>query len=222
VGRFLRGRRPDRNPLRRTTDRFETVAAAVLVGAFCAIAPFAAHAASAETAATAQREMRAQAGYRQVTAVLLNDADSISLFPAGGSTEASARWTAPDGRTVGGQVPAAAGAKAGSTELIWTDQSGQFVSPLTRSQYASRVDLAAAVAVTGLGLTLLFAGLGVRLALDRRRMAAWDADWRVTGPRWTSRRLGNTSRRVKVRTHRCGCRNSVMVRPSQVQRYAAQ
>lgn len=24
--------------------------------------------------------------------------------------------------------------------------------------------------------------------LDRRRLAAWDAEWRVTGPRWTSTR----------------------------------
>jgi len=27
-------------------------------------------------------------------------------------------------------------------------------------------------------------GLGRRL-LDRRRMRAWDAAWRTTGPRWT-------------------------------------
>jgi hypothetical protein len=97
----------------------------------------------------------------------------------------------------------AANAKAGSTELIWTDKSGQFVSPLTQSQYASRVNLAAACAVTALGLTLLFAGLGVHIALVRRRMAAWDADWRVTGPRWTSRRLANTSR-VDRRESRSG------------------
>jgi len=26
-----------------------------------------------------------------------------------------------------------------------------------------------------------------RLAIDRRRLAAWTADWSLTGPRWTSR-----------------------------------
>jgi hypothetical protein len=188
AGRFLRGRRPDRNPLRRTTDRFETAVAAGLIAAFCAAAPFAAHAAAAATVAS-QRQTRAQqASYHQVTAVLLNDADSIGSFMIGAGTQASARWTAPDGRAVSGQVPAAVNAKAGSTELIWTDQSGQFAIPMTQSQYATRADLAAAGAVTGLALTLLFAGLGVHTALDRRRIAAWDADWRVTGPRWTSRR----------------------------------
>lgn len=28
----------------------------------------------------------------------------------------------------------------------------------------------------------------VSLVLDRRRLARWEADWLVTGPRWTGRR----------------------------------
>ena len=27
-----------------------------------------------------------------------------------------------------------------------------------------------------------------RLVLDRRRLAAWESAWALTGPRWTSRR----------------------------------
>ena len=34
---------------------------------------------------------------------------------------------------------------------------------------------------------LIFYVLG-RLVLDRRRLAAWESAWSLTGPRWTSRR----------------------------------
>src|SRR5690348_18243309 len=45
LARLLRGRRLDRNPLRRGSDRAETVVLGVLLAAFLAAAPFAAHAA---------------------------------------------------------------------------------------------------------------------------------------------------------------------------------
>lgn len=47
LGRFARGRRLDRNPLRRASDVTETVVMAVLVTAFAVGAPFVAWAASA-------------------------------------------------------------------------------------------------------------------------------------------------------------------------------
>jgi hypothetical protein len=39
-----------------------------------------------------------------------------------------------------------------------------------------------------LAAALIIIGWLTRRALDRRRMAAWDADWLATGPRWTPRR----------------------------------
>ena len=47
---------------------------------------------------------------------------------------------------------------------------------------------ASALAVVLLGLLLLAVAVAVRRLVDRRRMAAWEADWAITGPRWTSRR----------------------------------
>lgn len=47
----------------------------------------------------------------------------------------------------------------------------------------------AVAAVLLLALLLLGAGRAAHRALDRRRLGAWEADWSVTGPRWTSRRL---------------------------------
>jgi hypothetical protein len=37
-------------------------------------------------------------------------------------------------------------------------------------------------------MIVLCAGQLARVALDRRRLAAWDAQWRATGPQWTRQR----------------------------------
>jgi hypothetical protein len=39
----------------------------------------------------------------------------------------------------------------------------------------------------GAGIVLAACYWLSRLVLDRRRLAAWDSDWGLTGPRWTSR-----------------------------------
>src|SRR5579862_1979447 len=72
AGRVLRGLRLDRNPLRRGTDRAETMIILVLLAAFGCAAWSGAHAAASWSTASDAREMRAQhAAYRQVRAVLL-------------------------------------------------------------------------------------------------------------------------------------------------------
>jgi hypothetical protein len=49
--------------------------------------------------------------------------------------------------------------------------------------------LVAGAVVAGLaGLALLLVYALCRLALDRRRLAAWESAWDRTGPRWTTRR----------------------------------
>ena len=51
-----------------------------------------------------------------------------------------------------------------------------------------RAEQAAAVAAGSLAITLIVVGWLARRFLDRRRLAAWDADWLANGPRWTPRR----------------------------------
>jgi len=46
--------------------------------------------------------------------------------------------------------------------------------------------LVAGIALTV--LTLLLAAGVTRILVNRRRMAAWDADWAVTAPMWTRQR----------------------------------
>ncbi len=188
-GRTLRGRRFDRNPLRRGTDRAETVIVLVLLATFGCGAWFGAHIAASWTAAKSAAEMRAQhAAFRQIRAVLLNESVPDMDFRIGTGPRALARWTAPDGHEHTGVVAAPLYAPPGSTVLTWVNQSGDQVSPLGPDQAALRSDVAAvATASAAAGIAMLL-GLLAHRVLDRRRLAAWEADWRVTGPRWTTRR----------------------------------
>jgi hypothetical protein len=47
---------------------------------------------------------------------------------------------------------------------------------------------AGAEVAAGGGMALLIVYVLGRLALDRRRLAAWESAWALTGPRWTTRR----------------------------------
>ena len=189
AGRLMRGRRFDSNPLRRDTDRAETMIILVLLAAFGCGAWFGAHAAARWTAARAVGEVQAQhTAFRQVHAVLLERAFSGTAYGAYLGPQAEAQWTAPDGSKHTGAVAASLNAPIGSTVLIWVSQTGDQVTPLQPDQIALQSDMAATAAVGAAGVTVLLLGIAVHRALDRRRLAAWDADWLATGPRWTTRR----------------------------------
>ncbi len=185
--RFVRRWRLDRNPLRRAADRVETVVLAVLVAAFLIGGPFAALAAGAWVHGTAQRAQRAQEASRwQVTGVVLAVAESA----AGENLiwRAQARWRAPDGREVTRQVPVPSGTRAGGKLQVWTDRTGDFTTaPLLDSQVADQTTSAQALGVAATAGVLTLAGALALWTLNKRRMAAWDADWQATGPRWTTR-----------------------------------
>lgn len=69
LGRFARGRRPDRNPLRRASDLVETGVLALLIVAFGAAAPFVARESGAWAHAASHRIQFAQRASRhQVSA----------------------------------------------------------------------------------------------------------------------------------------------------------
>jgi hypothetical protein len=188
LGRLARGLRLDRNPLRRGSDRTETAMLGVLVAVFLVGAPFTAHAAGSWTYATSTQQAQAQqAAFREVPATLLQAASPWNLGEAG--SEANARWRAPDGQVRTGQIFVPSGAPAGSTVMIWVNQAGRLTdSPLQHSQVTGRVIMARVLAVAALAVTLTIVGWAAHWALDRRRLAAWDAEWLVTEPRWSPRR----------------------------------
>jgi hypothetical protein len=198
--RLLRGWLPDRNPLRRRTDRLETAVFAVLFVLAGAAAPFVGAAGSAWENSTSHREMLVQQTCcGQVQATLLDDAHQMGAY-APMTADADARWTAPDGQAVTGPVQVPADAEAGRVIWIWTNASGQVITPLLPDQIPARDDLAATVAITCLGGVALVAGLAVHGALSRRRLTAWGTDWMVTEPQWNTRRLRHKGRPAPANT----------------------
>lgn len=189
--RIARGLRPDRNPLRRTNDRVETFLLAGSIVAALAAAPFAvpaAAAASHDAAASARAEQLATRD--QVKAFLLQRAaDGGDGYPQDSRVLVQASWLAPDGTHRSGQVTASAGAAKGSSVLVWTDPAGHLTGPpLGSRQIAGQADLAAIGAASGLALLVLCEAVILRRTLDRRRLAAWEADWEVTAPMWNRQR----------------------------------
>jgi hypothetical protein len=189
TGRFVRGRRPDRNPLRRGADRAETIVLALLLVAFLVGAPLAALASGSWAHAIAQRAELAQVASRgQVAAVVLTAAVAPAVGSPNLTSVTSARWTAPDGTVVTGELPVPVGTRAGATVRVWTTRDGQLTSmPMGESQVAYVADLGEIAGVAAIALLLALVGVLARRSLDKRRMAAWEADWQSTGPRWTTR-----------------------------------
>ena len=190
-GLWLRGLWPDRNPLRRTSDRLAAAIVGMTLLVFLVGAPIAVLAAGRWAGAAALQVARSQhASWRQVPAVLLANAPGSVDVGYGGVSlpEVRARWTAPDGTARRGYVEAASGTRAGSTVLIWVNRAWLTGPPLRHDQVTGQKVLAMVIAPFALGGFLLgAAALGLQ-ALDRRRLDAWGAEWRGVGPRWSSLR----------------------------------
>ena len=194
--RLIRGLRwlgLDRNPLRRAVDRIETIVRlSVLVLIFTAV-PAAAMLTGrwAYHAAVAQARAQAAATHT-VSAVLLEAAPNSGAPDPYAGTEVAwvpARWVAPDGPVRTGDVLAPVGAKRGSPVRTWVDDSGNFTDPPPgRTQIVGNVFMAVTVSALAALALLLGAEVLSRRLLQRRRMKAWDADWRTVAPRWTGHR----------------------------------
>jgi hypothetical protein len=185
--RWLRGVRglwPDRNPLRRRCDRAEAALVTVLVAVFLAGAPLLALSAGRQAHDGGPTPGQAQrAGWHQVPAVLRTA--TIQRF-APSPAPAWAQWTGPGGMHHTGRVLAPAGLAAGAVIPVWVDAAGRMASPPTPpAQHESRAPAEGMVAVLLLAELLWGAGLAARGVVDRRRLAAWDAEWRAIGPKWS-------------------------------------
>ena len=126
LARLLRGRRLDRNPLRRGSDRAETIVLGVLLAGFLGAAPFAAHAAGSWGYDSAVRQAQAQrASLVQVTATLLRASPVLTGYGSASGFTAEARWRAPDGAVRTGELFVTADVGAGHTTRIWVDRAGR-------------------------------------------------------------------------------------------------
>lgn len=183
----------DRNPLRRTTDRVEAVLR-LAIGVLIVVAiPVAVIAAGRSADHAALRETRAQAAATySVQAVLVRQAPPIGTPDPYSGVDVSwvrAHWAAPHGPARTGDVLAPAGAPKGSTVRMWVDASGDISSPPPgRGQVVGDVFIAATLAGLGVLLVLLAAEAVGHRILQRRRLNAWDTEWRAVAPRWTGHR----------------------------------
>ena len=184
LARLLTGR----NALRRPVDRIEGVVLVALSAAFLAAVAFACIVGTH----TYQSQRAATAGLRPAAAVLLQNGPAVGGL--GHVGQAEAQWFDPRGGRKSGVLttattPDIAGAAAGARISVWLNQSGQPAAPPAGQAVMIIYALIAGAMVGGLaGLALLSVYALCRLALDRRRLAAWEAAWDRTGPRWTTRR----------------------------------
>ena len=180
----------DRNPLRRGTDRIEAALRLVLMIMLVAVVPAAAVIAGQRADHSALNRAHAQqAADRWINAVLIQQA------PATGSPDpytsvqtawALARWQPPGLPPRTGEVLATAGARKGSSVRTWIDASGAVTDPpLDHREITGDVCIAVIATCLVSSLVLLALSTLVRRVLDRRRLSAWDAEWRASGPLWS-------------------------------------
>jgi len=182
--RKLREFWPGHSPLRRRWDRAEAAILGGLLAAFVVGGTLAALIAGHWAYEGALRARHGElAALHQVPAILLTTA---SLQPAGYYASANAWWRASGGERHTGQVLALLGSPAGTKVTVWVDADGRLAGPPLRySQVQGQGALASVLAVMAVGVVLLGAGLAVHRVAERRRMAAWDEEWRAIGPMWS-------------------------------------
>ena len=184
LARLLTGR----NALRRPVDRIE---GAVLVALAAAFGVAVAIACMVGTH-TYQVQHAATLGLHPASALLLQDGPSADSLGRVGQAEA--RWFVPGGSEQSGVLttataPDIAGAAVGARISVWLNRSGQPTGPPADQTVMIIYSLVAGAMVAALaGMVLLGVYALCRVALDRRRLAAWDSAWDRTGPSWTTRR----------------------------------
>lgn len=176
------------NTMARRADRIESAVAGYLLAIFLLCLPAAAWYGRSTYASEEARAHAARADNHRATAVLLTDAPAgtaagVDAAPA--DPWVKARWETPDGRTHTGQVEARSGAAAGTAVSIWLDADGRPTTPP-----ATGLTIVADAIAFGICLVLL-AGCALeavrrvtRRLLDRVRLASWESEWALTGPRW--------------------------------------
>jgi len=175
-----------RSDLRRPVDRIEGIIIVVLTAAFLA----AVAAAPSLAGRLYQSERAAAARLHPATAVLTSSGPPNSYMSSMG--KAPARWPGPGGARRSGTLttmtaPGILGASAGDHVRVWLTRSGQPQDPPPGSSARFAAAVIAFGAVCGAAVVLMMSYSLCRIALDRRRLAAWTSEWSRTGPRWSTR-----------------------------------
>lgn len=177
----------DHNPMRRRMDRYQTWLSALAVLVLLVVAPLVGARLAGARRADQQAQAHASPVHRVTAYVTKGPAHGRpGNSVAGSRTSRFARWTAPDGTPRHGVLSVPYASSGAHPVTIWTDAHGDLrPRPHTTEQMSAN---ATVIGVFG-GVGALAGGLAVVWAghrlLDRRRFAAWDAQWAHIAPRWT-------------------------------------
>ncbi|MEV4460956.1 hypothetical protein [Microbispora sp. NPDC049633] len=182
----LRRYRPDRNPLRRRSDRIEAaLVVAALAAVLLAVWPAAMIARTMYDGGV--RAERVGPGARQlVEATVIQDPSAVQANGRGLLLTSPARWTLPSGEVREGMVPVALLLRDGPANArLWVDAEGRpAAAPPQRAETVTRAWLAA-FGVVSAAAVLAWAGFALgRHRLDRRRYREWEAAWAAADRRW--------------------------------------
>ncbi|MEH0416759.1 Rv1733c family protein [Streptomyces sp. B21-083] len=174
------------NPLRRTSDRLECWLRRVLMVVLVVGLPAAAVSAGLASYEASMRTVRAQAAERhEVTARLtarVKSDDELAKRPA------QVRWTDADGDVRTGAALVKPGTPKGATVRVWVTRDGTVTSPPVSTLNATTSGwMVGGMAAFGVAAGSYAARAGMRLVLDRRRYARWDAEWDLVEPQWSAR-----------------------------------
>ncbi|HET6741754.1 MAG TPA: hypothetical protein VFH76_22580 [Kribbella sp.] len=175
-----------KNPLRRWSDRAETVmlwctllVALVMVPVSAAVGTHISD--SLEESAAQQRAV-----LHKVRARTLESTERmVPSVPGDSLSRVRVSYADAQGIPREGTTSVVIGTKAGADVPVWLDGSGSIV-PAPRSPGDSQAFGGTAGFLIVLGSWLLLWGLFrlARLPLDRRRLRTWDAEWQEIAPRW--------------------------------------
>jgi hypothetical protein len=191
LGRFLRRAQHDRNPLRRRLDRVQAVLRAGLLAVFVIGGPIATACVSHEAYVAGLRAEQAQTAMsHRVPAIVLHtvSAEAAAWRHPAQPAVLLVEWLAPGGQLRTGKIMHSTSLAPDSTVTVWVGAHGRLTrAPLTHADVVVHVIGAAILTPLLLALALCTVGGAASLVLDRRRLAAWEADWLVVEPQWTRR-----------------------------------
>ena len=176
----------DGNPLRRVSDRAEACIRAGLLAAFLIVGPIAAvavgHWASHAEASRASTQTHADPAVALRSAV-----GSGGPAPAGrgGPGRSRAPVAGVNGFVPTGEMPVPTGTWAETVATVWLRAPARVAAPPGPGATASVTASAAAAGLAIVALALLALLRLIQWCLNWRRLAAWEAAWAATGPRWT-------------------------------------
>ncbi|MFI8239276.1 hypothetical protein ACIF83_18695 [Streptomyces sp. NPDC085866] len=174
------------NPLRRTSDRCESWFHRLLMLVLVLGLPVAALGAGHTAYESSMRTVHAQAVERhEVTARLTSDVLGDSRVS---KRQAPIRWTQRNGIVRTGTALVEPGTPEGAIVRVWVDRDGTVTSPPMNVAGAQANGwFVAGMAALGVALGVRAARAAMRLALDRRRYARWEAEWDLVEPQWSGR-----------------------------------